>query len=57
MENIVTERSNQRPRPEIYTDDLKSFVNYRNLEDDKIQLAIQEDEKWLWAQGKPLVKH
>jgi hypothetical protein len=52
----VDERSEQRPKLEIYTDDLKPFVTYRNPQDDQIQLALREAEKRLRAQGKPLVK-
>ena len=48
--------SEQRPPLKIRTDDLKpAFTNYRNPQDDKVQLALQEAEKRLRAQGKPLV--
>jgi len=39
------------------TDDLKpSFMNYRNPQDDKICLALQEAARRLQEQGKPLVR-
>ena len=39
------------------TDDLRpAFVNYRNPQDDKIQLALQEAAKRLQAEGKPLIR-
>jgi hypothetical protein len=37
-------------------DDLRPFVNYRNPQDDKIRLALEEAVRRLRAQGKPLVK-
>lgn len=56
-ERTVAEPSEQQRNLEIQTDDLKpSFVNYRNPQDDKIQLALQEAARRLRAQGKPLVK-
>ena len=41
---------------EINTDDLKPLRTYRNPQDDKVQLPIQEAAKKLKAEGKPLVK-
>lgn len=55
MEEKVEAPSEQRPTTEINTDDLKPFVTYRNPQDDKIQLALQEAARRLRAQGKPLV--
>jgi hypothetical protein len=56
MEERVTKPSEQRRNLEIDTDDLKpSFKNYRNPQDDKVQLALQEAARRLGAQGKPLV--
>jgi hypothetical protein len=53
----VAEPLEQLFRREMETDDLKpTFVNYRNPQDDKIQLALQEAARRLRAQGKPLVK-
>ena len=40
----------------IRTDDLKPFINYRDRLDDKLQLALQEAERRLREQGKPLVE-
>ena len=40
----------------IRTDDLKPFINYRNKSDDRVALAIQQAERTLREQGKPLVK-
>lgn len=52
---MAEEKQEQRPKLEINTDGLRPFVNYRNPQDDKIQLALQEAERRLRAQGKPLV--
>ena len=52
----MTEPSHQQPNPALKTDDLRPFVNYRNPQDDKIALAIQEAERRLREAGKPLVK-
>lgn len=48
----MAERSEQQRILAIRTDDLKPFVSYRNPEDDKIQLAIQEAERRLREQGE-----
>ena len=56
-EDKVAEPLERLVRREMRTDDLKpTFVNYRNPEDDKIQLALQEAAKRLKIQGKPLVR-
>jgi hypothetical protein len=52
----MTEPSGQQRNPAIRTDDLKPFINYRNPQDDKIQLALQEAERRLREHGKPLVR-
>ncbi len=51
----MAEPSEQPRDPALKTDNLKPFVNYRNPQDDKIQLAIQEAERRLREAGKPLV--
>ena len=41
----------------VRTDDLRPrFINYRNPQDDKICLALQEAARRLREQGKPLVR-
>ncbi len=56
LEDTVDKGSEQRPKLAIRTDDLKPFVNYRNPQDDKVQLALQEAERRLRDRRKPLVK-
>ena len=46
------DRPSKRPKLEINTDGLRPFVNYRNPQDDPIQLAIQEAAKQLKVEGK-----
>ena len=50
------QRPERQRNLEIQTDDLRPYVTYRNPKDDKIQLALQEAERRLRAQGKPLVR-
>jgi hypothetical protein len=53
----VAEPLEQLFKREVQTDDLRpTLITYRNPQDDKIQLALQEAAKRLSAQGKPLVK-
>ena len=41
LEDTVAHPSEQRPKLETNTDDLKPFVKYRNPQKDKIQLALE----------------
>jgi hypothetical protein len=55
MEDKVTKPSEPWPSLPIRIDVKPTFVNYRNPQDDKIGLAIEEAVKRLLAKGKPLM--
>ena len=56
VEETVAESLEQLFRHELKTGDLQpTLKTYRNPQDDKIQLALQEAARRLQAEGKPIV--